>query len=156
MFGPEEEAVEEINTLLGSPRPPRRKRKDDFASTTPKRHKEDNSTTAPARRQPAGVPSVEEDGEYGVKNSEAGDEEGELGPGFHVKATGLESEERANDLTSVRTEVDWYKVSLDNAARCICVDPSDGVKVWGKYGGPETCAYDNIAELMEKPALRTR
>jgi hypothetical protein len=48
-----------------------------------------------------------------------------------VEITSLESEERANDLTDVRTKVDWYMVSLDSAAHYICVDPIDGVKPWG-------------------------
>jgi hypothetical protein len=52
-----------------------------------------------------------------------------------VDITGLENEVGVNDLTGVPTKVDWYKVSLDNAAHYICVDPSDGVEVWGKYGG---------------------
>jgi hypothetical protein len=28
--------------------------------------------------------------------------------------------------------------------------PSDGVKVWEEYGWPETCGYDDIADLMKK------
>jgi hypothetical protein len=162
-----EEAVEERYALLGSPRPPRRRRKDDSHSTTPKRHKEDRSTTVPAREQPscpsveedeeygvndsgaaASCPSVEEDEEYGVNDSGVGDEENELESEFHVEITRPESEERVSDLTDgVCTKADWYRVPLDRTAHYICVDPSDGVKasvekIWR--------LRQHIPDLMEK------
>jgi hypothetical protein len=96
-----------------------------------------------------------------VDNSE---HKNELEPEFHMKATGLESEERASDLTGVCTEVDWYKAPPEhNVAHnifylcrvvlhltsyfCRPQRRRGSVK---KCGGAVTCAYDSIADLVGK------
>jgi hypothetical protein len=42
-------------------------------------------------------------------------------------------------------------VTLDSVVNYICVDPIDGMKVWGGDSAKETEAhsYDSIADLME-------
>jgi hypothetical protein len=67
-----------------------------------------------------------------------------------VEITGIGSEEKDNALVGVTTEVDWYKVPLNNGEHNMCVDPSDGVKVWEKGGGPDMCGYGDIPDLMKK------
>jgi hypothetical protein len=65
-----------------------------------------------------------------------GDEEIERCTQVHVEITGLENEERGNDLAGGKTRVDWYKVVIGNVSNNICVGPDDGVEVWAKHGGP--------------------
>ena len=59
------------------------------------------------------------------------DEEKERCNCTHVEIIFVENETRVNESTGVRTEVKWYKVTLDGVSNFICVDPKDGVKVWG-------------------------
>jgi hypothetical protein len=49
-----------------------------------------------------------------------GDEEGRE---VRVVITRLKKEERINDLTGGKTQVDWYKVVIGDVSNNICVDP---------------------------------
>jgi hypothetical protein len=138
-----------LSGLFSSSKASSRKCNDVSPSTSSKRHRGGSSSSSaisPAREQPARSPSVEEDEEYEVNGSKVdGDDENE--PCTQVALVEIifvEHEERVNEYTKVRTKVDWYKVALDSAVNYICVDPIDGVKVWGGNSAEETeaNAYD--------------
>jgi hypothetical protein len=109
-----------------------------------------SSSSSAIVRAPSPVgssPSVQDDEYFEVDGPEFdGDEEGRE---VRVVITRLNKEERINDLTGVKKQVDWYKVVIGDVSNNICVDPHDGVKVWAKYGEPMECAYKNIDDLME-------
>ena len=109
-----------------------------------------SSSSSAIVRAPSPVgssPSVQDDEYFEVDGPEFdGDEEGRE---VRVVITRLNKEERINDLTGVKKQVDWYKVVIGDVSNNICVDPVDGVKVWATYGKPTEGAYKNIDDLLE-------
>ena len=138
------------DSMLGSPRPGRRRRAEGSTGTPLKKQKCGAIVPAPS---PARSSHSVKDEEYlPVDGPEFDDdEEKERCNCTHVEIIFVENETRVNESTGVRTEVKWYKVTLDGVSNFICVDPKDGVKVWGGDSAKETEAhsYDSIADLME-------
>ena len=141
------------DSVLSSPRPATRQRCDKVPTGTPskkQRREVGSSSSSAIVRAPSPVgssPSVQDDEYFEVDGPEFdGDEEGRE---VRVVITRLNKEERINDLTGVKTQVDWYKVVIGDVSNNICVDPVDGVKVWATYGEPTEGAYKNIDDLLE-------
>ena len=98
-----------LSGMFSSPKARSRKCNEVSPSTSSKRHKGGSSSAiGPACEQPARSPSVEDDEENEVGDSAVeGDEENERCTKVaRVEIIFVESEERVNDLTDVRTEVD--------------------------------------------------
>ena len=142
-----------LGSVLSSPRPTRRKHNEGLFSTPSKRLKCSSSSAIvepSAAAAAASSPSVEDGEDFEVDGPEFDDdEENERCTQVHVEITRLKNEERTNDLTGGKTQVDWYKVVIGNVSNNICVDPHDGVKVWAKYGEPMECVYENTDDLLE-------
>ena len=141
------------DSVLSSPRPATRQRCDKVPTGTPskkQRREVGSSSSSAIVRAPSPVgssPSVQDDEHFEVDGPECdGDEEGRE---VRVVITRPNKEERINDLTGVKKQVDWYKVVIGDVSNNICVDPVDGVKVWATYGKPTEGAYKNIDDLLE-------
>ena len=140
------------DSMLGSPRPPRRRRRDEVPTGTPLK-KQKCCAIVPAPSPARSSTSVKDEEYFAVDGPEFDDdEENERCNCTHVEVIFVESETRVNESTGVSTEVKWYKVTLDGVSNFICVDPKDGVKVWGGDSAQLTkdCAYGNTADLMKK------
>jgi hypothetical protein len=136
--------------LSASPRPTRRKNGEVPFGTPSKRQKCSTIITTVLAPSPARSWVSVDDEDFEPDGPEFDDsEENERCTQVRVEITRLDYEERANDLTGAKTQVDWYKVVIGNVSNNICVDPHDGVKAWAKYGEPMECAYDNIDDLMK-------
>ena len=130
------------DSVLSSPRP-KRPRRDKVPNGTPLK-KQKRSAIVPAPSPARSSHSVKDEEYLPVDGPEFDDdEEKERCNCTHVEIIFVENETRVNESTGVRTEVKWYKVTLDGVSNFICVDPKDGVKVWGG----EFCRRDQGARL---------